>query len=123
MPKTIAFKGHKDVAERLRILHEYYEMSWPAIARLEEFQGPPGDDPIPASTLANIAETKKVPKKWRYKFNLGAVDDRPRVTVHMHNTTSGATTINRHIKDTGALRELIDKLETKWRERRERRKK
>jgi len=112
--KTISYTGHKDATERLRLLHEYYELSWPQIARLEEYQG------IPPSSLAKMAKSEIIMKKWRHRFpGVGAVDNRPRVAVHMHNTDSGARTINRHIKDTGALENLIIKLQNKLAERKE----
>ena len=87
------YKGHAGVAQRLKCLHDIQGLSWPKIAALEEFQG------IPHSTLANIAKTGIVPKKWRHRFaGVGAVDNRQRISIHKENMESAAATIVRHIK-------------------------
>lgn len=67
----------------------------PHTATLQDFQG------IPHSTLANIPKTGVVPNKCRLRFpGVGAIDDRPRITIRKENMESSATTIIKPVKPT-----------------------
>ena len=108
-----SFQGHEGVQQRLRVLREYYELSWPVIAALSEFQG------IPPATLQRIKQTGVVPKKHRDKFEgVGAVDNRNRGAVNFDNMQSTANTLNKNI-DTGKLTLLINHLSDRLRIRKE----
>lgn len=93
----LKFESHKEVSELLNQLHDYYDLSWPKIAKLPAIN-PPGADQIPFSTLANIAKTGIVPAKWRDHFSgVGAVDSRDRITIRKDNMKSSARTITKHL--------------------------
>lgn len=103
--QNIAYEGHKGVQERLRSLYDVYELSWPVIAALDEFAG------IPFSTLRDIYKTGIVPKKWRHRFpGVGAVDDRPRISIHKENMHSAAQTIfkNLHPQKVAELTQILE---------------
>lgn len=93
---SLRFKNHSDVSDLLKTLHDYYDFSWPKIAALEAIN-PAGMEPIPVSTLAHIAETKIVPEKWRSRFGVKAVDNRPRIAIRKDNMRSTYQTIKKHI--------------------------
>ena len=92
----IRFKRHSDVADLLNQLHDYYELSWPKIADLPSIN-PPDQDQIPISTLAAIAHNKIVPKKWRSRFGVGAIDNRQRISISKTRMESAAKSIKRNI--------------------------
>jgi len=92
----IQCKEHKSVAELLNHLHDYHELSWPKIAALPAIN-PAGEEPIPISTISKIAETGIVPKKWRFKFGVGAIDSRKRFAIYKDNMERSAKLIERHI--------------------------
>lgn len=111
-PQNHAFKGHEGVQERLSTLHDCYDLSWPQIATLIEYQT------IPISTLARIAKTGIVPKKHRHKFpSVGAVDDRNRVTINADDINSAAASIVRHIKPRSKVEALVLLIQAKLREK------
>lgn len=87
------FADHKAVKDLLIQLHDYYDLSWPQIAALPSIN-PPGENEIPFSTLAKIARIGIVPEKWRSRFpGVGAIDNRPRISIHKINMRSASQTI------------------------------
>lgn len=93
----LRFNSHKEVSALLNQLHDYYDLSWPKIAELPAIN-PPRSDQIPFSTLAKIAKNSIVPTKWRDHFSgVGAIDDRPRITIRKDNMRSSARTITKHL--------------------------
>jgi len=92
------YESHAQVKDLLNLLHDYYALSWPEIARLPELC-PPGEPEIPFSTLAKIAKTGRIPQKWRYRFpGSGPIDNRPRTSIHKKNMQSTAQTIKNQIE-------------------------
>lgn len=102
----IRCQKHREVAYILNHLHDYHELSWPKIADLPAIN-PPGEERIPISTLSKIAETGIVPKKWRFKFGVGAIDTRKRFAIYKDNMERTAKLIERHIPPE-KRRELIN---------------
>lgn len=109
---TLELEDHAQVKELLNQLHDYYSLSWHKIAELPAIN-PPGEDPIPFSTLIKIVNSRKVPLKWRARFGIGAIDNRPRTMIHKENMRSTAQTLKNHvtlenrIELIGILREQI----------------
>jgi len=51
---------------------------------------------------------------WCRRFpGVGAIDDRPRITIHKENMQAAAETIINHVKPTSRLEELITLLQAK----------
>ena len=112
---SVAFSDHGEVADLLNHLHDYYDLSWPKIAELPTIN-PPERRKIPIATLARIARTRVVPKKWRHRFRgIGPVDNRPRRAIHTENMKSAAETIWNQV-DHEIIPELIDRLNKKLEE-------
>jgi len=105
----IDYRDHGDAAHLLNTLHDYYNLSWPKIATLPTIN-PPGRDPIPVATLARIAETGIVPKKWRGHFpGVRAIDKRKRISISKTDMRKAANTIRNNIEP-DQQRELVELL-------------
>lgn len=97
------FSSHEDAAWFLNHLHDYHDLSWPKIAQLPSIN-PPGEEPIPISTLANIAETGIVPKKWRPRFpGVKAIDKRQRISISKNEMQKAKLTIINNLEPKKAL--------------------
>ena len=94
--------GPEGVSKALRHLHDSRALSWPVIGSL------PFLKEVPQSTLYDIADTGKVPKKWQRYLRVKP-DYPPRISISKVNVDSAFKTITNNL-DRAFVYELWDEL-------------
>lgn len=99
-----SYASPEAISKALVRLHDEYDLSWPKIGSLGFLER------VPPSTLYDIADTAKVPKKWRAYLSVKP-DYPPRIAISKVNVDSAVKTIVNNL-DRNFIYELWDELGT-----------